>query len=142
MLSTYNINAFDETRDLRTNNVCSARKRSLVPTKLCVCDGAVNVEIPKRKSRKRSGELGQHALRSIIGAGCSARSWTRPISENEPVSLLLTANAPHTEHREGICGSSCYAPRDLQRPSTLHLGPLPFPPRHPVPTICFSPDHP
>jgi len=35
---------------------------------LCVSGGAVNIEILKSKSRKRSGELGQRALRSITEA--------------------------------------------------------------------------
>ena len=97
---------------------------------LCVSGGAVNIEILKSKSRKRSGELGQRALRSIteahwrelltelLGAKLDA-----PYQRKRADSLLLTANAPHAEHRKGICGPSCYALRDLQRPFTLHLGP-------------------
>lgn len=45
-----------------------------IPTELCVSGGAVNVEIPKRKSRKRSGELGQRALQSIAGARGARRA--------------------------------------------------------------------
>lgn len=96
--------------------------------------GAVNIEIPKRKSRKRSGELGQRALRSITEAhrrGLLGAKLNAPYQRKRADSLLLTANAPHTEHRKGICGPSCYALRDLQRPFTLHLGPLAHPPRPP-----------
>lgn len=86
------------------------QRSQTIPMELCVSGGAVNVEIPKRKSRKRSGELGQRALRSITGTrGARRAKLDAPYQRKRAGSLLLTANAPHAEHRKGICGSSCYA---------------------------------
>lgn len=68
----------NETRD--QGEPLRMQRPQAIPMELCVSGGAVNVEIPKRKSRKHSGELGQRALRGItVAGGCSAREVGRAL---------------------------------------------------------------
>lgn len=88
-----------------------------------------NPETEISETQRRIGTT--RALRSITEAqrrGLLGAKLDASYQRKRADSLLLTANALHTEHRKGICGPSCYALRDLQRPFTLHPTPwTPFP---------------